>query len=306
LARDHDRRKLRAPLRVPTRTESEHPTGPVALRLQTRIFIGSAVLALAVALIIAAFTSAGVINMTLARVFLVFAWLICVGGIVTLEWFWLRKERFARIIILSLSVVASVILFVGIERIINHLKPEDMYSGLLTSGNDPAKDTGSCESMKRGITASGTVPFIVFAGGLTVFVTEFPQHIIAIRGRTLLSIDRNSNGNILVYAEFLDVNRRVIGIIKDNKFILNQNNVFYKERPDEHSLIVYDQHNDKVIDVKYNNKTELTVVGSLYYYYGLKISKNDLILPPPGIPNGLLNSNCMGVGRAGSTALMID
>ena len=51
----------------------------------------------------------------------------------------------------------------------------------------------------------------------------------------------------------------MIAEIVDNRFYINPNNFFRIEKPDSHSLLVYDLNNKKVIDIRYINSHTVRV-----------------------------------------------
>ncbi|MGC9995145.1 MAG: hypothetical protein ABSE79_07465 [Terriglobia bacterium] len=58
---------------------------------------------------------------------------------------------------------------------------------------------------------------------------------------------------------------RIVAEIRDNEFSSNPNNYFRKERPDKSTLIVYDQEDKKVLDVRFLNPTTVRFLGILNY-----------------------------------------
>ena len=52
--------------------------------------------------------------------------------------------------------------------------------------------------------------------------------------------------------------------IEDNEFHINQNNHFRQKRPDNHTLIVYDQRNVQVLHIRYLNPRAVKVLGTFH------------------------------------------
>jgi hypothetical protein len=107
--------------------------------------------------------------------------------------------------------------------------------------------------------------------------------MVSINGDTV----RPSMRAVLMLAAAVDhVYGTVIAVIEQNRFRINQNNIFYAERPNKSELSVYDQHNDQIINVKYLNAREISIFGALYYFWGVKIKPQTLIMPGGGLSDG--------------------
>lgn len=127
------------------------------------------------------------------------------------------------------------------------------------------------------------------------------QAILAIDGQLLLSIDRKPSG-ISVDAKVFDSDGKIVVQVENNKFFVNQNAAFRVDRPDAHSLIVYDNRADKVLDIWYLNKSSIRVNG-IFRYKNLRpfvITDTSLIDPTGGQYRGSL------FGDAGRVLLEFD
>jgi hypothetical protein len=97
--------------------------------------------------------------------------------------------------------------------------------------------------------------------GNNVILAHVPElHLLNVAGRELLDVRRTSNG-IAVNARTFSEDGKIIAEIIDNRFYVNPNNFFRVERPDQNSLIVFDLHDRKVVDVRYVNLYTVSIRG---------------------------------------------
>lgn len=103
----------------------------------------------------------------------------------------------------------------------------------------------------------------LFLGNSAVYTRQFPYTVFRVAGQDLLSIDKakEAKEGISVSAKIFSSDRRIVAEIIKNKFHINPNNYFRLERPDKHSLVVYDQQATKVLSVYYLNPTSIKLLG---------------------------------------------
>src|ERR1700751_397843 len=85
-------------------------------------------------------------------------------------------------------------------------------------------------------------------------------NVLVMRGEDVLSVRRVSNG-LAVFAKVASDDGRVVAEIVDNRFYINPNNFLRMDQPDSHSLVVYDQKGNKVLDIKYLNPRSVRILG---------------------------------------------
>jgi len=90
-------------------------------------------------------------------------------------------------------------------------------------------------------------------GGSVAWSTHFPLTIVNIAGKDLLSVQRDPKGGLSVSAKIFDAEGKIIADIEDDEFTINQNNYFKRKRPDASTLIVYDQYDQPVLNIRYLN-----------------------------------------------------
>jgi len=153
-------------------------------------------------------------------------------------------------------------------------------SGILTPDSKPMPENHACHKIPDKAIA-------LFFGNSVAYTSTFPHTIIEVGGQPLLSIDKK-NENITISAKFFSSNNRIVAELKENEFYINPNNYFRIEKPNEHSLIVYDQQGDKILNVHFINSSAIKILGRFYLpnrspiiidediqsYGGLKMSGN--------------------------------
>ena len=102
--------------------------------------------------------------------------------------------------------------------------------------------------------------FFIFLGNSASFTIRFPHTVIRIGNDNILTVDKKGD-QISVSARVFSRDGRIVAAIKDNEFFINPNNYFRRERPDRHTLVVFDQMNQKVLDVEYLNSRGVRFLG---------------------------------------------
>lgn len=115
---------------------------------------------------------------------------------------------------------------------------------------------GACPQVPRNAVA-------LHFGNSTSYTTDFPHTVLAIGGKSVLSLDRK-DGSLTVSAKILSEDMRIIAELRENRFYINPNNYFRRERPDPHTLVVYDQQGRQVLNVRYMNKRSIKILGSFH------------------------------------------
>jgi hypothetical protein len=100
----------------------------------------------------------------------------------------------------------------------------------------------------------------VYLGGDAGYRTGDQVTVLTVKGMDLLSLRRTSNG-LAINAKTFSEDGKIIAEIIDNRFYVNPNNFFRMEKPDSHSLIVYDIRGTKVLDIGYINSHSVKVLG---------------------------------------------
>jgi len=133
--------------------------------------------------------------------------------------------------------------------------PKGEISGKLTPGSKP---------MPRNICP--TIPakaIALFLGNSVAYSSSFPHTVIEVGNEKLLVINRKNN-KITISGKFFSRDNRIVGELKDNQFYVNPNNYFRIERPNGHSLIVYDQEGNQAINVDFLNLSAIKLLGRFY------------------------------------------
>jgi len=134
------------------------------------------------------------------------------------------------------------------------LSPPEM-SGELIPANKPTPPN-----------ACGTIPpnaLAILLGNSAAFNSSFPHTVIEVGNQQLLIINKKGD-RITISAKFFSRDNRIVGELKENQFYINPNNYFRIERPNEHSLIVYDQEGNKTINLEFLNPSAIRLLGRFY------------------------------------------
>lgn len=141
--------------------------------------------------------------------------------------------------------------------------------GLLIPANDPY--ISGCEKTPSGLTIN--------LGKLALMTDVFPFPVIAAdeagkedSKQILISLDKDSRGNLLVSSDVFDQDGKLIARISKNEFSVDEPSIFrtYKERPDRSTLVLTDHYGKRVLYVRFLNRSLVKILGTLF------VSGNDL------------------------------
>lgn len=100
----------------------------------------------------------------------------------------------------------------------------------------------------------------VYLGGSAAWTSGDDLRVIEIKGTDVLRLRRTFSG-VAILAKVFSEDGRIVAQIVDNRFYVNPDNFFRMDMPDSHSLVVYDSHQRKVLDVRYLNPHSVKVLG---------------------------------------------
>lgn len=104
----------------------------------------------------------------------------------------------------------------------------------------------------------------IFLGNSMAYTTSFPHTVIEVGGDPVLVIDKTEAG-IAIFAKMFSEDGRIVAELKENQFHVNPNNYFRIERPNDHSLIVYDQRGQQALNVEFLNRFAIKLLGRFYF-----------------------------------------
>jgi len=160
---------------------------------------------------------------------------------------------------------------------------EEKLQGFLTPANEPSP------AIPCGKVPDNTV--VLFLGNSAAFTDSFPHTVLRRAGENLLTIERTPQG-ITLNAKVFSFDGRIVAQIIKNAFYINPNNYFRSERPDRHTIAVYDQQTHMVLKVRYVNPKAILILGVFHHpgHEPVVIEEGRIILPG----QGTLSQVCLG------------
>jgi hypothetical protein len=127
----------------------------------------------------------------------------------------------------------------------------------------------ACEPFPKGICGFPSLPegkaiAIEFGDGTTAIAGGFPTMVIASRqfGPVLGIIRPDNQDDLAIYMDIHSKDGKIIARFDEKgKFIVNQENKLFMERPDKSSLRVVDEYGNEVLNVQYLNKELMKISG---------------------------------------------
>jgi hypothetical protein len=135
---------------------------------------------------------------------------------------------------------------------------------LLTPANDP--DAPEYVTWAKNLKIAPDT-FRVYLGKWNIgYMTNKSSVVLRIAGKDMLVLRRSGEG-ISVDAKIFGLENSIIAEIKDNKFFINEKspNYFRMDRPDDHTIIVYNQNTDEVLHLRYINSHAFSISGVFRY-----------------------------------------
>lgn len=100
----------------------------------------------------------------------------------------------------------------------------------------------------------------VYAGSNVGISTSREITVLSVKGVDLIDLRRTPNG-IAISARTFGEDGKIVAQIVDNQFYVNPSNFFRLDRPNNHSLSVYDVRGTKVVDITYINPHSVVILG---------------------------------------------
>lgn len=169
---------------------------------------------------------------------------------------------------IAVSVIAG---FVTVAIIHEKMFAETEGTGLLYSATEPTPPTPCPNIPKEAL--------IFLLGSSASYTTALHHTVLRVAGEDLLSI-RRKNECIAVSAKIYSADRQIVAEIIDNSFHLNPSNYFRRERPDRHTLAIFDQHGARVLFVRHLNYSAIKILGTFHTARGIvKMSEEEVLVP---------------------------
>jgi len=133
----------------------------------------------------------------------------------------------------------------------------DALKGLLVPGDEPDPPLPSSCYRVHPVPPDA---LRVYLSGNAGYTAADQVTVLSVKGTDLLDLRRTSTG-LAINAKTFSEDGKIVAEIIDNQFYINPNNFFRMERPDSHSIIVYDIRDRKVLDIRYINSHSVKVLG---------------------------------------------
>lgn len=140
-----------------------------------------------------------------------------------------------------------------VEHYLADLKKFGQIAGQLYPGTDPDPPTQCRPLLPPDVLK-------IFLGNSMAWTPKDEHVVIRVDGENILSLKRIGTA-IAISAIVRSKDGRVVAEIANNHFHINPNNYFRTERHNSSSLIVYDQQDRKVLDVRYLNRSSILFLG---------------------------------------------
>ncbi len=125
----------------------------------------------------------------------------------------------------------------------------------------------------------------LYFGSNSSTALSFPHVLVRMKGKDMVSLERDSKNRLGISATFLDRNGKLIAKIENNYFSVNRNNYFTIDNPDDSTLVVRDE-SDNLLKIRFKNEREIVINSAFIYgpdgYGPFQITDNSAIF----IPNG--------------------
>jgi len=162
------------------------------------------------------------------------------------------------------------------DKVATEVDIVDAIEGLLQPANEPdPPGPRACPSLPA-------QALKVHLGSSLGWTNSDDVTVLRIKDTEVLGLRRTSNG-MAVRAKVFSEDGKVVAQIIDNRFYVNPNNSFRIDRPDSHTLVVYDRHQRQVLNVRYLNPYSVSVLG---------------IFQVPGAIPVVITQNAMFIGRS--------
>jgi hypothetical protein len=163
--------------------------------------------------------------------------------------------------------VALILVAIGQQNVFSETDP----FGPLRPANEPLPQTPCPHVPKEAL--------IFVLGSSASYTTTSNHTFLRVAGENLLSFSRKDDG-IAVSGRLYSSDRRIVAQIIENEFHLNPSHYFRQERPDRHTLVVFDQENQRVLYIRYMNASAIKILGTFHTARGIvQIGEEDVMLP---------------------------
>jgi hypothetical protein len=170
--------------------------------------------------------------------------------------------------VIAVGVIVGLVIAAFIHQ---KLFSEIETSGLLYTASEPTPPTPCPNIPKEAL--------IFLLGSSASYTTALNHTVLRVAGENLLSIKRKNEG-MAVSAKIYSSDRKIVAEIIDNNFRINPSNCFRRERPDQHTLAIFDQQGARVLFIRHLNFSAIKILGTFHSAKGIvRISEEEVFVP---------------------------
>ncbi len=141
----------------------------------------------------------------------------------------------------------------------------------------------------------------VFLGAAVLYTQGTSVDAVVVGAEPVVSLERSSNGTLLINATVRSPDGRIIAQVVSGKFFINPNN-YYRAESDKSTLTVYDQQGHIALKVRYLNPLSVLVMGNFIGKTGsVAVNEKEIVL------NGAIHieGGCISRPKPGATGITI-
>lgn len=234
--------------------------------------------------------SGTIILFSLGAIYLIWLLVVMLGRHFPFEF--TRKGRITALKA-GVSMTILVVVLAGLTiKLFPEPEPETEFEGKIIPAEDTSPPTHCVAKIPN--------PIAIYHGSSVTYVNQFPCKIATIAGVPLLTVSKTDDG-LSLNAQLYGEDDQVIADVVDNKFTINRNNFFKRERPDRSTFILYDKYRNMVLNVRYLNSSAIRVSG-IFRTKGCPpiiitnnktiVSGSELMNTCHNNPNGVVSTGC--------------
>ena len=150
------------------------------------------------------------------------------------------------------------LLATGLRLFDHEQKLVESLSGQLVPASDPTPPN-PCSRV------TGQDDVTILLGETNAALTNrFPHAILTVRGQDVISVDKNTDGSLIINMDIRGPDNKIIARLNRQGFVVNRNSELQIERPDTSTLIVEDEYGVTVLSARFINSRTFSLRGIIH------------------------------------------